>query len=274
MVSLPADSPLLDLLGPADLEALSRLGRVESAPAGTRILRQGEPADAMLILLRGTARVVRNAVLIAEIARGDVIGERMFSEAPVRSASVESTGDSEVLVLDLPAFQQLLQERPQAALALRSFCEQRHRQHGLENQRRDTPDPRRYLALVAHDAMKSRLIEFCARHRDALKRFPLLATGTTGTLLYQQTGMVLAKKVRSGPLGGDQAIGHLISTGNIRAVLFFRDPLRAHPHQSDIAALARLCDVYQVPFATNEATAEMVMAFFSDTTGGAGPTRA
>ena len=58
MVSLPADSPLLDLLGPADLEALSRLGRVESAPAGTRILRQGEPADAMLILLRGTARVV------------------------------------------------------------------------------------------------------------------------------------------------------------------------------------------------------------------------
>ena len=73
-----------------------------------------------------------------------------------------------------------------------------------------------------------------------------------------------SKKVKSGPLGGDQAIGHMISTGNIRGIIFFRDPLSAHPHHADIEALGRLCDVYQIPLATNPATGIAVLEYLSE----------
>jgi methylglyoxal synthase len=80
-------------------------------------------------------------------------------------------------------------------------------------------------------------------------------------MLYKETGLVLGKKVASGPLGGDQAIGTLVSTDNICGIIFFRDPLSAHPHHADIEALGRLCDVYQVPFATNPGTAEAILKY-------------
>jgi methylglyoxal synthase len=92
-----------------------------------------------------------------------------------------------------------------------------------------------------------------------------VATGTTGLILYKTTGLVLSRKVKSGPLGGDQAIGSMISTDNIRGVLFFRDPLSSHPHHADIEALGRLCDVYQIHFATNPSTAKAVLAYLTNT---------
>ena len=76
-------------------------------------------------------------------------------------------------------------------------------------------------------------------------------------MLYKKTSMCLSRKVASGPLGGDQAVGTLISTQNIIGVIFFRDPLSSHPH-ADIEALGRLCDVYQVPFATNPQSGEAI----------------
>ena len=77
----------------------------------------------------------------------------------------------------------------------------------------------------------------------------------------QKTGLVLSKKVASGPLGGDQAVGTLISTRNIIGVIFFRDPLSSHSHHADIEALGRLCDVYQVPFATNPQSGEAILDY-------------
>ena len=74
---------------------------------------------------------------------------------------------------------------------------------------------------------------------------------------------MLSRKVASGPLGGDQAVGKMISTNNIRAVIFFRDPLSSHPHHADIEALGRLCDVYQIPFATNPSTAYAVLEYIN-----------
>ena len=104
-------------------------------------------------------------------------------------------------------------------------------------------------------------MEFCQLHRDRISESPLIATGTTGTLLYKKTGLVLSRKVASGPLGGDQAVGDLISTNNICGVIFFRDPLSAHPHHADIEALGRLCDVYQVPLATNQPSGEAILDY-------------
>ena len=98
-------------------------------------------------------------------------------------------------------------------------------------------------------------------HSDKLEKFPLIATGTTGSMLYKKTGLCLSRKVASGPLGGDQAVGTLISTKNICGVIFFRDPLSSHPHHADIEALGRLCDVYQIPFATNPQSGEAILDY-------------
>ena len=122
-------------------------------------------------------------------------------------------------------------------------------------------DKRKYLALIAHNNMKESLIEFCSIHTNKLEQFPLIATGTTGSMLYAKTGLSLSKKVASGPLGGDQAVGTLISTKNICGVIFFRDPLSSHPHHADIEALGRLCDVYQIPFATNPQSGEAILDY-------------
>ena len=122
-------------------------------------------------------------------------------------------------------------------------------------------DQKKYLALIAHNNMKSSLMEFCSMQSSKLEQFPLIATGTTGSLLFKKTGLVLSRKVASGPLGGDQAVGTLISTKNICGVIFFRDPLSAHPHHADIEALGRLCDVYQIPFATNPQSGEAILDY-------------
>ena len=127
-----------------------------------------------------------------------------------------------------------------------------------------TKDPTKYLALVAHNEMKKSLVNFVQSHVNKINMFPLVATGTTGELLYKEAKIVLTKKVKSGPLGGDQAIGQMISNDNICGVIFFRDPLSAHPHHADIEALGRLCDVYQIPLATNPTTAVAVLNYLTD----------
>ena len=128
-----------------------------------------------------------------------------------------------------------------------------------------TKDPARYLALVAHNEMKKPLVGFVQYHVKKINMFPPIAKGTTGELLYKEAKIVLTEKAKSGPLGGDQAIGQMISIDNICGVIFFRDPLSAHPHHADIEALSRLCDVYRVPLATNPTTAVAVLNYLTDT---------
>ncbi|MDI9486276.1 MAG: methylglyoxal synthase [Bacillota bacterium] len=115
------------------------------------------------------------------------------------------------------------------------------------------------LALIAHDKKKRDLIEFVQRHLDKLQGMELVATGTTGRMIMEATGLEVTT-VLSGPLGGDQQIGGMVARGDIQAVIFLRDPLTAQPHEPDITALLRVCDVHNTPLATNEATAELVLA--------------
>ncbi len=115
------------------------------------------------------------------------------------------------------------------------------------------------LALIAHDARKDDLVAFAKRHRSELARFPLVATGTTGGRLADEVGLEV-QRVRSGPVGGDIQIGARLLDEGLVGVLFLRDPMTAHPHEPDIQALLKLCDIHGVPVATNEATAELVLA--------------
>ncbi|MCC0631954.1 MULTISPECIES: methylglyoxal synthase [unclassified Clostridioides] len=112
------------------------------------------------------------------------------------------------------------------------------------------------IALVAHDQMKNTMVGFCIGYEAILKKYGLYATGTTGKRIMDETELKITR-LASGPLGGDQQIGSLIVTQEIDLVIFLRDPLTSQPHETDIQALIRLCDVYHVPIATNLASAEI-----------------
>lgn len=114
------------------------------------------------------------------------------------------------------------------------------------------------IALIAHDRKKDDLIQFVTAYRDLLAKHELYATGTTGQRVIDATGLSVIR-FRSGPLGGDQQIGSMIANNDMDMVIFFRDPLTAQPHEPDVSALMRLCDVYQIPLATNMGTAEVLL---------------
>lgn len=114
------------------------------------------------------------------------------------------------------------------------------------------------IALIAHDQKKQDMINFSIAYEPILQDHSLFATGTTGRLIMENTGLQITR-LMSGPLGGDQQIGALVAENKMDLVIFLRDPLTAQPHEPDIIALLRLCDVYGIPLATNIATAEVLI---------------
>jgi methylglyoxal synthase len=114
------------------------------------------------------------------------------------------------------------------------------------------------IALIAHDKKKELMVDFCVAYKAILSKHNLCATGTTGGLISDATGLPV-NLFLSGPQGGDQQIGARIAYNEIDLVLFFRDPLTAQPHEPDVSALFRLCDVHNIPLATNSATAEVLI---------------
>ncbi len=120
-----------------------------------------------------------------------------------------------------------------------------------------------FIALIAHDAKKEEMVAFIERHHTYLAAQNLVATRTTGSLITARTGLEVMTML-SGPLGGDLQIGAMIATHQVKAVLFLRDPLTAHPHEPDIAALLKVCDIHNVPLATNAQTAEIILNYLTE----------
>lgn len=114
------------------------------------------------------------------------------------------------------------------------------------------------IALIAHDQKKQQMLEFVRTHASLLAPHSLLATATTGRRIKEELGLNVHTYL-SGPLGGDQQIGARIAAGEVDLVIFLRDPLTAQPHEPDITALLRVCDVHNVPVATNQAGAELLV---------------
>jgi len=115
------------------------------------------------------------------------------------------------------------------------------------------------IALVAHDNIKGEMLGWAQEHRDVLKQHVLIATGSTGKLIAENTGLTL-ERMRSGPLGGDQQIGAKISDGGVDILLFFWDPLEPQPHDPDIRALLRIAVVWNIPVACNRASADFILS--------------
>lgn len=114
------------------------------------------------------------------------------------------------------------------------------------------------IALIAHDRKKEDIIKLSIKYKDKLKEHELVATGTTGSKIAEATGLVIDRYL-SGPYGGDQQIGGSLAEGKVDLVIFLRDPLTAQPHEPDVSALIRICDVHNVPVATNIGTAEILL---------------
>jgi methylglyoxal synthase len=115
------------------------------------------------------------------------------------------------------------------------------------------------IALIAHDKKKDEMVTLAAEYIDFLRGCHLTATGTTGGRLANELGLTVERK-HSGPFGGDLQIGAALVEGQIDVVIFLRDPMTPQPHEPDINALVRACDVHNVPCATNVSTAQLVLS--------------
>lgn len=122
-----------------------------------------------------------------------------------------------------------------------------------------TDDNPKTLALISHDGKKADMVAFAMEYKDVLRRYELVATRTTGQLLRDKCGLPV-KQMLSGPMGGDAQIAAQVAEGKIEAVFFFVDPLTANPHDPDIQGLLRICNVHNVPLATNAATASFIIS--------------
>lgn len=113
------------------------------------------------------------------------------------------------------------------------------------------------IAIIAHNGKKAEMVALLLEHRELLKNVKLVATGTTGK--HVERAGLQVKKLLSGPKGGDAQIAALAAEKNLDMVIFFRDPLDKHPHEPDVQMLMRICDVHNIPLATNPATADLML---------------
>ncbi|MDY8021417.1 MULTISPECIES: methylglyoxal synthase [Paenibacillus] len=114
------------------------------------------------------------------------------------------------------------------------------------------------IAFIAHDRKKDEMVNFITAYEHVFTDHQLFSTGTTGLRIMEQTKLQI-HRFMSGPLGGDQQIGAMVAQNDMDLIIFLRDPLMAQPHEPDISALLRLCDVQGIPLATNVATAEILV---------------
>ena len=119
------------------------------------------------------------------------------------------------------------------------------------------------IALIAHDGKKASMVSFVMKRLEFFNKrnVNIVTTGTTGTLI-QHAGVDKVERVASGPMGGDAEIGAMVSRGEIDGIVFFRDPLDKHPHEVDVSMLMRLCDVHDVPLATNYKAGHILIKYF------------
>lgn len=227
------------------------------------LLKDGAPADRLGLIIEGRAEYVVDSHKIVNLEVGDVFGESAFAREGTVRGDVIARTNTLCGIMTIKKYDQLLEDSPHLARHLRYFVDSIINERRNHLERIFYKDTTQYIALIAHDTKKDAMINFVKNNRSFFERFAIVATDSTGSRLYEEVGITLTRKVSAGPLGGDQAIGAMVAADNILAVFFFRDPLSPHAHHADIEALGRLCDVYDVPFATNVATASAILNEFT-----------
>jgi methylglyoxal synthase len=229
------------------------LGNARVFHKGSILLHAYERVNGFFVLVNGkiTAQLSHGGAL--ELHAPTCVGELGFLGQNPAIATVECTTEVEAYFIDkgcLFALSEIDQRKAMELMFLLSKL-------ALERWGGRYHD--RYVALAAHDNKKAELIEFVRKHRSYFESRNIIATRTTGQRLSGELNIRIARTTLSGPMGGDQEIGGLVSNGLIDAVFFFRDPAWSAPHLSDVNALVRICEVHNVPIATNLATAERMV---------------
>ena len=116
------------------------------------------------------------------------------------------------------------------------------------------------VGVVAHDRRKREMADWLEKHKDVFANMRIFATGTTGRVLQERFGELDIHPLKSGPFGGDQQLGSMIAHGELQAMFFFTDPMTPHPHDVDVRALIRLANLYEVPIACNQSTADLLIS--------------
>jgi methylglyoxal synthase len=222
------------------------------AADGAALIVTGEPLDSLCLLLSGQVQInslTGETILMHAPA---ILGEISFLSALPTTAHVHAVGAVTYTTIPRVQVEAMLTDVERARMFYRSLSR-------LAVARLSGAYHARYTALVAHDGKKDELIDLVRVHRDHFASRSLIATANTARRLSDELGLEIVRRVRSGPLGGDQEIGALISRGLVDAVFFFRDPLWSQPHVADVHALVRVCELMNVPLATNRATAEVML---------------
>ncbi len=224
----------------------------ETVPANHSLIQMNQKNDHLILLHEGWIRVgTRSGESIVQEAP-NILGEISFVAGGLATASVETA--SETVISRIP-FNRLDPLKADGPAFHRVFADLSR----LCIQRLSGAYHHRYFALVAHDSRKADLIALVNSHKEFFGQHSLVTTENTGLEIGEKTGLKVARRVRTGVLGGDQQIGALISEGLISAVIFLRDPLWAQPHSADVNALIRICELDNVPLATNLASAEAII---------------
>jgi len=228
--------------------------REEVLPVGSTLIRIGDRPGRIILLLEGRLEVINKHNERMLLDAPTVVGEISYLGQITAVANVLSVTSVRLRVIDETILRDWVTRHPDKMIDVYSGLSKLaiSRLHGQFHER--------YVAVVAHDGRKSELLTFIDQHRKYFTSRALLATATTGARIEKELGIPVARRVLSGPVGGDQEIGALVSRGCVEAVFFYRDPLWAQPHQADVNALVRVCELANIPLATNDATARLIVA--------------
>jgi len=236
------------------LECLRQIQVAEdTVPADTWLITAGDPPGNLFLLESGSVAVLTRTAESIRIDGPAVIGEiSLLGNVPAMADVIAQT-EVRLRHISADTLTAWGDAHPARHAALcRALAE-------LAIQRLSGHYHAHYIALVAHDGRKQDLLGFIEAHRRFFEQHPLLATATTAKKIEIELNIPIARRVASGPQGGDLEIGGLVSRGCVKAVFFYRDPLWAQPHQADVNALVRVCEFANVPLATNDSTAHLIL---------------
>jgi len=240
-------------------EITGSVGTPREWTAGTRLISAGSEPGGLIWIESGRVLVTTLEESVLEIHSPTIVGEVSYltGDPAIASVYMPEGGSGHVVSPEAlerlartkaPAFQQLYQKLAQIALDRVMF--------GYHSP---------YLALIAHDGCKEQLCQLVETHQSLFSHYPMVSTEHTAAFMHQRLGIKIDRRVNSGRSGGDLEVGGLVARGRVKAVFFLRDPMSVQPHQADVSALIRVCEVYDIPIATNLSTAHIVARMLSST---------
>ncbi len=235
------------------------LGTPREWAAGTRLIAAGSEPGGLTWIESGRVLVTTLGEAVLEIPSPTIVGEVSYLSGNRTIASVHLPDGGRGHVVSTEALEEL-------ALTKTSTFHQLYEQLtriALDRLLFGFHSP--YLALIAHDGCKEQLCQLVETHPSLFNHHPLVSTEHTAAFLYERLGLQIDRQVNSGRSGGDLEVGGLVSRGRIKAVFFLRDPMSVQPHQADVSALVRICEVYDIPIATNLSTAHIIARTLSST---------